>query len=342
MSAVETSRVLVTGGAGFIGSHLVQLLMARGEQVRVFDRNAAGREHLPSNIEYITGDIRDRVQVFHAVTGCARVYHLAANPQLWTWQKGHFDQVNYVGTRNVLHSALEVGVERVLHCSTESILTRAQQTTPIKEDQQVPIADVIGPYCRSKWKAEALAFQLAQQGAPILIVNPTLPIGPGDWGRSPPTQMILDCALGKRSFYVDAEFNLIDVRDVAAGMIAAMDRGQPGRRYLLGAENWTIHRLFAHVAKLVGVAGPKFAVPYPIALTTAVMSEWFADVFTQRIPAATVTGVRLTRRRMHFDAAKSLTELHIEPRAIADSISNLLHWMVAVGWLTLPNSRLCQ
>ena len=264
------------------------------------------------------------------------MYHLAANPQLWTRRKGHFHQVNYIGTVNVLEAALAAGAKRVLHTSTESILTRANQTSAIAEDQQVPLEEVVGPYCRSKWRAEQFAFRFARAGAPVVIVNPTLPIGPGDRGRSPPTQMILDAALGKRSAYLDAELNLIDVRDVAAGMIAAMERGRIGQRYLLGHENWTIHSLFEWVAKRVGVPGPRFAVPYPAALTTAVVSEWIADVFTGRIPAASVTGVRLTRRTMRFDPRRSLEELQLKPRNVSESLNDALAWFHAMGWLENP------
>ena len=317
---------LVTGGAGFIGSHLVRTLVERGEPVRVLDRPGAKVDHLPAGIELINADIRDANVVRSAVRGCRHVYHLAANPQLWTRCRGHFHQVNYLGTVNVLSSAVAAGAERILHTSTESILTRTKQSAPIAEDQEVPSADVIGPYCRSKFRAERFAFHLARGGAPVLIVNPTLPIGPGDWGRSPPTQMMLDFCRGKRSAYLDAELNLIDVRDVADGMIRAVERGRTGVRYLLGAENWSIRSVFNHLAKLTGHPEPKWRVPYPVALTAAYVSEWIADAITGTIPAATVTGVKLTRRRMHFDATRSLAELGLQPRPVCDSIAEAVKW----------------
>src|SRR5437867_834549 len=170
---------IVTGGAGFIGSHLVRLLVARGERVRVVDRAGTKLDHLPlDRIDVAPADIRDRQQVRRAVRGCRTVYHLAANPQLWTRPRGEFHRVNYLGTVHVLTEALAAGATRVLHTSTESILTRARQTGPIAEDQDVPARDVIGPYCRSKFRAERFAFHLARAGAPVVIVNPTLPIGP--------------------------------------------------------------------------------------------------------------------------------------------------------------------
>lgn len=326
--------VLVTGGAGFIGAHLVLQLLDRGHAVRVLDRPGVQRDHLPLHrIDFIAGDIRDEAVVRTAVQGCATVYHLAANPQLWTRQRGHFRQVNFLGTVNVLDAALAAGAEKILHCSTESILTRTKQTAPIAEDQEVPLGDVIGPYCRSKYFAERYAFRLARAGAPVWIVNPTLPIGPGDYGRSPPTQMILDFCKGKRPAYLDGDLNLIDVRDVAEGMIRTLEFGQPGQRYLLGAENWSIRSVFEHLARETGLPVPRWRVPYPVALGVAHVSEFIADVYTGTIPAATVTGVKLTRRRMHFDPSRSLSTLRLTPRPVTDSLRECLTWFRTQGWL---------
>jgi dihydroflavonol-4-reductase len=325
---------IVTGGAGFIGSHLVALLVARGERVRVIERPSAAVDHLPQEgVDVTFADIRDEQVVRSALRGSGCVYHLAGNPQLWTRRRGDFHAVNYLGTVNVLRAGLEAGALRVLHTSTESILTRSRQTIPIAEDQDVPARDVIGPYCRSKFRAERFAFHLARAGAPVVVVNPTLPVGPGDRGRSPPTQMMLDCCLGKRSAYLDAELNMIDVRDIAAGMASALERGRVGVRYLLGAENWSIRGVFERVAKLTGAAGPRWRVPYPVALAAAYVSEFVADALTGHTPAATVTGVKLTRRRMHFDAGRSLAELGIRPRPVGDSIAEALAWFRTVGWV---------
>jgi dihydroflavonol-4-reductase len=328
------SLILVTGGAGFIGSHLVRLLVERGASVRVLDLPSAPVAHLPlDRIELVLGDIRDRTVVERAVKGCQEVYHLAANPHLWVRQRGLFRQVNFLGAVNVIEAALAAGVRRVLHASTESILTRARQTDAITEEQHVHYEDVIGPYCRSKYLAERHALHLGRAGAPVIVVNPTLPVGPGDFGRTPPTQMMLDFCKGKRREYVDADLNLIDVRDVAEGMIQAMRRGQPGRRYLLGNENLSILAVFGMLARLTGLPAPRWRVPYPVALTAAYVSEFIADVFTHRMPAATVTGVKLTRRRMHFDARRSLAELNLHPRPVADTLAETVAWFRTIGWI---------
>jgi len=333
--------ILVTGGAGFIGSHLVRLLVERDEAVRVLDLPTAPLSQLPlDRIELILGDIRDKNTVRRAVRGCHEVYHLAANPNLWAQQRGSFRQVNFIGAVNVIDASLESGARRVLHTSTESILTRVAQAGAIREDQQVPYRDVIGPYCRSKYLAECHALRLGRAGAPVVVVNPTLPVGPGDLGRSPPTQMMLDFCRGKRREYLDADLNLIDVRDVAEGMIRALERGRPGRRYLLGHENMSILTVFRLLARLTGLPEPRWRVPYPVALAAAYAGEFVADVFTHRAPAATITGVKLTRRRMHFDATRSLAELGLRPRPVAQTLAETVAWFGKMGWLDSPPSSL--
>jgi dihydroflavonol-4-reductase len=291
-------------------------------------------DHLPlDRIDVVFADVRDRAAVEKAVRGCPLVYHLAANPNLWTHRRGHFTQVNYHGTVHVLDAALAAGARRILHTSTESILTRAHQTGAIREDQQVRLEDALGPYCRSKLLAERYAFQLARSGAPVVIVNPTIPVGPGDRGHSPPTQMILDFCRGGRREYLDGELNLIDVRDVAVGMILAMERARYGRRYLLGAENFSIRELFNLLAQLTGLPAPSRRVPYAAALATAYISEFLADVWTRRMPIATVTGVRLTRRVMSFDARASLEELGLQTRPVREALAEALAWYHEIGWL---------
>lgn len=330
----QDAMILVTGGAGFIGSHLVRLLLQRGEAVRVLDRPTAHRTHLPlDRIDWIPGDIRDKRAVRRAVRDCREVYHLAANPNLWVQQRGSFYHVNYLGAVNVIDAALESGVRRVLHTSTESILTRAGQNGVITEEQQVHYEDVIGPYCRSKYLAERYALRLGRAGAPVIVVNPTLPVGPGDLGRSPPTQMMLDFCRGKRREYLDGDLNLIDVRDVVEGMSRALERGRPGRRYLLGHENLSILTVFRMLARLTDLPEPRWRVPYPVALSAAFAGEWIADVFTHRAPAATITGVKLTRRRMHFDPSRSLAELALHPRPVAETLAETVGWFRQVGWI---------
>ncbi len=307
---------VVTGGAGFIGSHLVERLVAQGDRVRIIERLNADASHLPAPVELVRADIRDREAMHRAMRGARYVYHLAANPNLWVRDRREFDAVNHVGTVNVLDAAIAAGAERIVHTSTESILTCARSTRPIAEDVEVTEADAVGPYCLSKLRAERAAMERARAGHPVLVANPTMPVGPGDRGVSPPTRLIRDFARGELPARMDCTLNLIDVRDAAEGLVRTLERGRPGRRYLLGGENLTLVGLLEILSGLTGVPVPRWRVPYPVGLAVARVSEAWADLLGGPPPKATVTGVRLTRRTMHFDAGRSLEE-----RVLAEQFS---------------------
>jgi dihydroflavonol-4-reductase len=321
------AKTVVTGGAGFIGSHLVDLLVGRGEPVVVVERPGADASHLPPGVEVVRADVRDREATRRAVEGARFVYHLAANPNLWARDRREFDAINHQGTIHVLDAALAGGAERVVHVSTESILTRAHATGSIDEGVEIALSDAVGPYCRSKLQAENEAMSRARNGSPVVVVNPTMPVGPGDRGVSPPTHLIRDFCNGGLPARMDCTLNLIDVRDVAEGLVRAMDRGRTGRRYLLGGENLTLVALLGHLSDLTGIPIPRWSVPYPVGLAVAVASEFWADHVTGKPPKATVTGVRLTRRLMNFDPSDSLRELDLHPRPVKNSLIDAVQWL---------------
>jgi dihydroflavonol-4-reductase len=324
---------IVTGGAGFIGSHLVELLVARGARVRVLERPGAETAHLPATVEVVRADIRDRAAVAAAVRDARWVYHLAANPNLWARDPSEFEAVNHRGTVHVLDAALAAGAERVLHTSTESILTRARNTGPIAEDVEIALSDAVGPYCRSKLRAENEALARARSGKPVVVANPTMPVGPGDRGLSPPTRLIRDFCRRRLPARMDCTLNLIDVRDVAEGLIRTMERGQPGRRYLLGGENLSLLGLLGSLSELTGVPVPRWRVPYPLGLAVAAWSEFWANHVTGQPPKATLTGVRLTRRTMHFDPARTRRELDLQVRPVRQSLADAVAWLRQTGAL---------
>ncbi len=332
----ETSSGLeiVTGGAGFIGSHLVEHLVGLGKRVRVIERPGAGVDHLPASAQVVFADIRERAGLAAALKGGTRVYHLAANPNLWARDRGEFDRVNHQGTVNVLDLALAAGAERVLHTSTESILTKDGATGPIGLDARVELSDAVGPYCRSKLLAENYAFSLAERGFPVVVANPTMPVGPGDRGMSPPTRLIRDFCAGRMPATIECTLNLIDVRDAAVGLRLVMERGRPGSRYLLGGENLTLDQVLAELARLTGVSPPRIRVPYQAALAFAWLDEAWSDHVTGRPPKATVTGVRLARRIMHFDSRPSLAEIGLALRPIADSLADSVAWLRTAGLIS--------
>jgi dihydroflavonol-4-reductase len=336
----QSGLVIVTGGAGFIGSHLVERLVEAGNSVRVLERPGARVDHLPAGVDVAFADIRDRLATRRALDGGRWVYHLAANPNLWARDPNEFAAVNYHGTIHVLEGALEAGAERVLHTSTESILTRADMSAgTIDEQVEVTLTDTVGPYCKSKLQAEQYAFSLAARGLPVLVANPTMPVGPGDRGLSPPTRLIRDFCRGALPATMDCTLNLIDVRDVAHGLHQVFARGVPGRRYLLGHTNLTLVGLLTMLSELTGVPVPRWRVPYPIGFAVAWISELQARYVTGQSPRASVTGIRLARRIMHFDPSRTHNELVLRPRPIVESLTDCVRWLQEMGHLDAATSR---
>ena len=261
------------------------------------------------------------------------VYHLAGNPNLWVRDRKEFEAVNHHGTVHVLESAIEAGAERILHTSTESILTRSHASGTIDENVVISESDAVGPYCLSKLRAEDAAMKLARAGRPVVVANPTMPVGPGDRGLSPPTRLIRDFCRGKLPALMDCTLNMIDVRDVASGLILVLERGQPGRRYLLSGENLTLAGFLGMLSESCGVPVPRWRIPYMARLAVAHISEFWADHMSGHSPKATVTGVRLARRILHFDASRSQAELGLSPRPIREAIADAVQWLYQSGLL---------
>ena len=327
--------ILVTGGAGFLGSHLVTQLLDAGQSVRVLERPGASVDHLPlDRIELVSADIRDEPAVREAARDCEYVYHLAADANLWRRDRGEFDHINRLGTVHVMRAALDNGAKRILYTSTESILSSPDSNGGAVENLRLQASDMLGPYCLSKFHAEEEVFRMVEkEDAPIIVVSPTLPVGPGDRGLTPPTRMSVAFCKGELPAYLDCRFNLVDARDVATGMILAMEKGRTGIRYLLGGQNTRLSEWLRILGEEAGQPVPRWKVPYALALGVAWFSELWADWVTGKMPMATITGVRLTRRNMFFDPSASLKELGLKPRPIREAARDAVAWYRSQGWL---------
>ncbi len=328
---------LVTGGAGFIGRHLVQLLHERGRQVRVLDIDPGN--DFPSDIEVIHASVTDAGAVEHALTGVANLYHLAGNPNLWTPRKTDFARVNVLGTRTVLEAASRSPLNRIIVTSTESILTACRMSRLrgyVDESVEGTVDEMPGPYCRSKFLAEQEALTAARNGQPVIVVNPTLPIGPGDRRLTPPTRMVLGFLNGRFPAYLDCMLNFIDVHDVALGHVLAAERGQIGERYILGGENVRLSTLLAWLERISGVRMPRIHVPYLVALGFAAVEEFLADTVTGHTPAAPLTGVRLSKHPIEFHCTKAVRVLGFSPRPLVHALHSATSWLVAQGLVQRP------
>lgn len=332
---------LVTGGCGFIGRHLVSQLRARGDAVRVLDLGPF--EDLPDGVETIQGSITDPAVVRRSLDGAETVYHLAAYPHLWARSRRLFEDVNVEGTRIVLAAAKTAGVARFVHGSSLTVLmtrTRDGGEVRIDETRETRLEDMLGPYCRSKFLAERAALAAAAPdggGLPLVVVLPTLPVGPGDRNLTPPSRMILDFVNGRAPAYLDCRLNLIDVRDLAAGHIAAAEHGQPGERYILSNENIRLSELLDLLSELTGrPINRARRIPYALAQAAAWVDETLADLVTHRPPRAPLTGVRLAGVRALFDSAKAQRDLGLPQSPIRDALRDQLLWFRSRGWITRP------
>ena len=316
-------QVLVTGGSGFIGQHLVTALLAHGRCVRVFDLHPP--RCAATGLQYIEGSVLDPESLHAALDGVEEVYHLAGLPGMWAQRNDDFHAVNAQGTAMVIASARKRGVSRLLHCSTESILFRPSCTaSTIAEDVSVTLDQMPGAYTRSKMLGEQQALQAAGAGFPVVIANPTMPIGPHNGKLTPPTLMLQYFLSRHIQIYLDFIMNLVDVRDVAAGLLLAMERGRMGQRYILGGENIALKKLLAIVGVISGRSALRIPIPAVMAQTAAAVLEFIADHVTHEPPAATVEGVRIASRSQGLSIEKARCELGYAPRPIAAALEEAL------------------
>ncbi|MEO1392212.1 MAG: NAD-dependent epimerase/dehydratase family protein [Cyanobacteria bacterium J06634_5] len=328
---------LVTGGLGFIGQYVVRVLLSRGDRVRILD--LAEPTQAISGVEYIQGSITDRDLVNSAMQDMQWVFHLAANAGLWSPRKQDFLTINQTGTRNIMLAAQLAGVDRVVHTSTESILKTDKRTSPkqanslIDESVQLSFQDMVGPYCQGKYLAEQEAFAAAERGLPVVIVNPTIPIGPGDRRLTPPSRMILGFLNGDYPAFLNSTLNLVDARDVAMGHILAAEKGQIGERYLLGNTNLQLKELLHLLTKLTGRPMTQRQVPHWLALAVSFVQEFIADRITHKPPQAPLTGVRLAGSPMHFSSRKAEKVLGFSGRPVELSLADAIDWYGQQGLL---------
>lgn len=320
-------RSLVTGGLGFIGRHLVEQLQLAGDDVRVLDLRLPDQP-LPG-VEYLQGSVLDQEQVRTAMQGVEWVFHLAANANLWATRQQDFITLNQQGTRQVLQAALDIGIKRLVHTSTEAVLKSARQPPPavIDESIHLTLEDMAGPYCRSKFLAEQEVQAAVAQGLEAVVVNPSLPIGPGDHHLTPPSRMILGFLNGDYPAFLESTFNLIDVRDVAQGHILAAERGQVGERYILGSQDLRLSQLLQILEDLTGLSMPQKRIPYWLAFSFSILEEFWADHFTHQSPSAPLTGVKLARYHADLDSSKAKQELGLACRPITQSLLDAISWL---------------
>jgi dihydroflavonol-4-reductase len=327
---------LVTGGTGFVGANLVRELSGRGASVRVLLRPASNRRGLEGcAVEIAEGDLVDAAAVRRAVAGARHVYHVAADYRLWTPDPRVLYRANVDGTRHVLLAAAEAGAQRIVYTSTVGALGIPGDGTPGDESTPVCLADMVGAYKASKFLAERVADETAAAGAPVIIVNPSAPIGPWDIKPTPTGQMIVDFLRGRMIGSVDTGLNIVHVRDVARGHVLAAERGRPGERYILGHENLPLIDILRRLAAVTGLPAPRLRIPYAAAWLAAAGMEGVARV-TGRPPRVALTAVRMARKYMYFSSAKAVRQLGLPQTPVDEALRDAVDWFVAREYVARP------
>jgi len=322
----------VTGASGFVGSAVARALLAAGYRVRALVRRTSPRSNLDiEGLQVAEGDMLDERAVARAVAEARYVFHVAADYRLWAPDPGEIVHNNVEGTRIVLRAAQAAGVERIVYTSSVATLRLNPDGVPADESEMLSQDRAIGAYKRSKVAAESLALQMAsREGLPLVIVNPSTPIGPRDVRPTPTGRIIVEAASGRMPAFVDTGLNLVHVDDVAGGHLLALQRGRIGQRYILGGENVTLARMLEMIAGLVGRRAPRVRLPrraiYPIAFASEAIAR-----FTGREPFATLDGLRMAKYRMFFTSAKAQSELGYTARPVIEALKDAIAWFRQAG-----------
>jgi dihydroflavonol-4-reductase len=326
-----TRTALVTGANGFLGAHVVRALVARGVRVRALIRVGSDRRALAEvDCEFVIGDLRNLEAVERAVHGCDEVYHVAADYRLWVTDEASMYAANVDGTRNLLEASRRADVAKIVHTSTVGTLGIGPDGIGC-EDTPVTLGEMIGPYKRSKFLAEQIARAAARDGLPVVIVNPSTPIGALDYKPTPTGRIIVEFLNGRMPAYVETGLNLACVEDVAQGHLLAADRGRIGEKYILGGENLTLEGMLQRLAALSGLAAPRVRIPYAVAFGFALGAEALARTITHRAPRASLTEVRMARKKMFFDCSKARNELGYAPQPIDGGLARAIEFFRLIG-----------
>ena len=326
-------RALVTGGTGFVGSAIARALTGAGWQVRVLARTGSDRRNVAQlPVEIATGDLLDAASLDQALRNCDALFHAAADYRLGIANGEPLYRTNVEGTRNVLNAARRAGTARIVYTSSVATIGLPANRSPGTERTPVALADMIGHYKRSKFLAEELVRDFARAGMPVIIVNPSTPIGPGDVKPTPTGQIVVDAALGRMPAYVDTGLNIVHVDDVAAGHLQALERGRVGERYILGGEDMTLREILAEISRLVGRRPPRIRVPHAALLPVAVISEGVARL-RGKSTRVTLESVRMARKHMYFSSEKAVQELGYHWRSPAAAFEDALRWFREQGLL---------
>jgi dihydroflavonol-4-reductase len=327
---VETA--FLTGATGFIGSHVALELMDKGWRVRALRRSDTVHPMLlHTDIQWLRGDIRDYDQVYRAMASCDAVFHVAADYRLWARNPRDLYETNVNGTENVLKAALAHGVRRVVYTSSVGALGLNPDGSPSNELTPVRLEDMVGHYKRSKFLAERKAEEFAASGLPLIIVNPSTPVGAGDLKPTPTGKIVVDFLNGRMPAYLNTGLNLVHVKDVARGHLLALEKGRIGEKYILGNRNLTLSEIFRMLQRISGIRAPRVRLPYTPILFLAYLALGLSKL-TRKEPAIPFEGVKMARKYMFFDPAKAVQELGMPQTPVDAALEDAVTWFYQNGY----------
>ena len=326
-------KALVTGATGFIGGAVVRALVKSGLAVRVLARAGADLQNIQNlAVERNEGDLRDPASLRRSLAGCRQLYHVAAHYALWAKDPSIFYDINVTGTKNLLEAARDVGVERIVYCSTIGAIGLPPGGGLGTEETPVSLEQMAGHYKRSKYLAEQEVLKLARAGLPVVIVNPSAPVGAGDVKPTPTGQIIVDFMKGRMPAYIETGMNIVDVDDVAVGHLLAMEKGRIGERYILGNKNLMLREVFEIMSRLTGIKAPTIKLPRLAILPLAYANQWIANL-TGHPPRVPLEGVKMAKYKMHYDCSKAIRELGIPLTPPEVALEKAVRWFRDHGYV---------
>jgi dihydroflavonol-4-reductase len=326
-------KAFVTGATGFVGGAVARALVQSGIDVRVLARAGSDFQNIQNlTVERVEGDLRDQASLRKALTGCQQLYHVAAHYALWAKDPAIFYDVNVTGTKILLEAAREVGTQRIVYCSTIGAIGLPPGGGLGTEETPVSLEQMAGHYKRSKYLAEQEVLKLAKAGLPVVIVNPSAPVGAGDVKPTPTGQIIVDFMKGRMPAYIETGMNIVDVEDVAAGHLLAMQKGRIGERYILGNKNLMLREVFEILSRLTGIKAPSIKLPRLTILPLAYLNQWISNL-TDQPPRIPLEGVKMAKYKMHYDCSKAIRELGIPQTPHEVALEKAVRWFREHGYV---------
>ena len=330
-------KAFITGATGFVGCHVARALAAQGAELRLLVRPTSRLDNISDlRAETVTGDLREPKSLKKAIAGCEFVFHVAADYRLWVRDPEQMYRANVEGTRAIIRAAQESGVRRVIYTSSVATMGFTREGHLAQEDSPVSIRDMVGHYKRSKFMAEQIALEAGQNGANVVMVNPTTPIGGCDIKPTPTGRIVVDFLKRKFPAYVDTGLNLADVKEVAQGHLLAMEKARPGERYILGGENLTLKQILDKLAGLTGLPSPTMRVPHAVAMGFAAFDQFFTGTLMRKEPRATIDAVKMGRKKMFASSAKAERELGFKVSPVENALRRAIDWFQGHGYVEAP------